>query len=380
MLMLAAYPLPRRDTRAVRVGPLTIGAGAPISVQSMTKTPTADARATLAQIRALAAAGCDLVRVAVPDTKAAKALGAIVRESPIPVAADIHFNHRLALIALEQGVHKLRLNPGNLKKPEHIRAVAAAAKARGVPIRVGVNNGSIDPELRAKYPFTHDGNARALVESALGHIRLLEELDFTDIVVSLKASDVITTVLAYRLMADTRPYPLHVGVTEAGLPPEGLIKSAAGIGQLLGEGIGDTIRVSLTADPVEEVEAGWHLLRALELREGGLTLTACPTCARCDIDFDPLVRQVKARLQGLDRELRAAGCSLHAAVMGCEVNGPGEARDADIGLAAGRAGGMLFIAGQALRKVPESEIVDAFVREVEKAAQECFAKKSDEIG
>jgi len=375
MLMPAAYPLPRHRTRAVRVGALTIGGGAPITVQSMTKMPTADAPATLAQIRALAAAGCDLVRVAVPDTKAAKALGAIVRESPIPVAADIHFNYRLALIALEQGVHKLRLNPGNLKKPEHIRAVAEATKARGVPIRVGVNNGSIDPDLRARFPFTHDGNARALVESALGHIRLLEELDFTDIVVSLKASDVITTVLAYRLMAGTRPYPLHVGVTEAGLPPEGLIKSAAGIGQLLGEGIGDTIRVSLTADPVEEVEAGWHLLRALELREGGITLTACPTCARCDIDFDPLVRQVKARLTDLDRQLRAAGCSLHAAVMGCEVNGPGEARDADIGLAAGRTGGMLFINGQALRTVPEAEIVDAFVHEVEQAARECLRRK-----
>ena len=370
-----AYPLPRRRTRAVQAGSLTIGGGAPVSVQSMTKTPTADVAATAAQIRALAEAGCDLVRVAVPDTRAARALGAIVRESPIPVAADIHFNHRLALVALEQGVHKLRLNPGNLKHPEHVRAVAEEAKARGVPIRVGVNNGSIDPELRAQFPFTHHGNARALVESALGHIRLLEDVGFTDIVVSLKASDVITTVLAYRLMADTRPYPLHVGVTEAGLPPEGLVKSAAGIGQLLGEGIGDTVRVSLTADPVEEVEAGWHLLRALELREGGITLTACPTCARCDIDFDPLIRRVKVRLEALDRQLRAAGCSLRVAVMGCEVNGPGEARDADVGLAAGRENGLLFLGGQPLRKVPEAEIVDAFVHEVEQAARACLVGK-----
>jgi (E)-4-hydroxy-3-methylbut-2-enyl-diphosphate synthase len=377
--MSDAYPLPRRHTQAVRVGPLTIGGGASISVQSMTKTPTADADATAAQIRELAEAGCDLVRVAVPDTRAAKALGAIVRESPIPVVADIHFNHRLALIALDGGVHKLRLNPGNLKRPEHVRAVAEAAKACGVPIRVGVNNGSIDPDLRARFPFTHYGNARALVESALGHIRLLEDIGFTDIVVSLKASDVITTVLAYRLMAEQRPYPLHVGVTEAGLPPEGLIKSAAGIGQLLGEGIGDTIRVSLTADPVEEVEAGWHLLRALELREGGITLIACPTCARCDIDFDPLVRRVKARLHGLDRQLRAAGCSLRVAVMGCEVNGPGEARDADVGLAAGSESGMLFVGGEVLRKLPESEIVDAFVREVEKAAGACLDKKRDSL-
>jgi len=377
MLMFAAFPLPRRQTRQVSVGPLTIGGGAPISVQSMTKTPTARVDATVAQIRALAAAGCDLVRVAVPDTRAAKALGAIVRDSPIPVAADIHFNHRLALIALEQGVHKLRLNPGNLKHPEHVRAVAEEAKARGVPIRVGVNNGSIDHHLRGRFSFTHDGNARALVESALGHIRLLEELDFTDIVVSLKASDVITTVLAYRLMAEQRPYPLHVGVTEAGLPPEGLIKSAAGIGQLLGEGIGDTIRVSLTADPVEEVEAGWHLLRALELREGGVTLTACPTCARCDIDFNPLVHLVKKRLADTDRKLRAAGCSLRAAVMGCEVNGPGEARDADVGLAAGRRGGMLFRGGEVLRKVPEAEIVEAFVYEVEQAARACLEMKRE---
>ena len=369
MTMTDAYPLPRRQTRAVRVGPLTIGGGAPISVQSMTKTPTADPAATLAQIRALAAAGCEIVRVAVPDTPAAQALGAIVRESPLPVVADIHFSERLALIALDQGVHKLRLNPGNLTRPEAVRRVAAAAQARGVPIRVGVNNGSIDPDLRARFPFTPAGNAAALVESALGHIRLLEDAGFADIVVSLKASDVITTILAYRLMADARPYPLHVGVTEAGLPPEGLIRSAAGIGALLGEGIGDTIRVSLTADPVEEVEAGWLLLRALELREGGITLTACPTCARCDIDFDPLVRQVKARLAPLDRRLRAEGRSLRVAVMGCEVNGPGEARDADLGVAAGRRGGILFRAGETVGKLAEAEIVDALVAAVEEAAR-----------
>ena len=369
--MDGGYPLPRRLTRAVRIGSLTIGGGAPISVQSMTKTPTADVAATAAQIRALAEAGCDLVRVAVPDTAAARALGAIVRESPIPVAADIHFNYRLALIAIEQGVHKLRLNPGNLKRADEVRAVAEAAKARGVPIRVGVNNGSIDTALRAQFPFTHEGNARALAASALGHIRLLEDEGFTDILVSLKASDVITTVLAYRMMARERPYPLHVGVTEAGPPPEGVLKSAVGIGQLLGEGIGDTIRVSLTADPVQEVEAGWHLLRALELRAGGITLTSCPTCARCDIDFDPIIRQVKERLSPLDRALRSAGCSLRVAVMGCEVNGPGEARDADVGIAAGRGAGMLFRAGQVIGKVSEVEIVDALVREVEAAAARC---------
>jgi (E)-4-hydroxy-3-methylbut-2-enyl-diphosphate synthase len=366
--MTGAYPLPRRATRPVRVGALTIGGGAPISVQSMTKTPTADVDATVAQIHALEAAGCDLVRVAVPDTRAAKALGAIKARIRIPLVADIHFSHRFALIALDGGVDKLRLNPGNLKRPEHIRAVAAAAQARGVPIRIGMNNGSIDPALRARYPFTHLGNAQALVEGALGHIRLLEELEFRDIIVSLKASDLITTVLAYRLMADARDYPLHVGITEAGLPPEGLIKSAAGIGQLLGEGLGDTLRVSLTADPVEEVEAGWHLLRTLELREGGITLTACPTCARCDVDFNPIVIAVKARLQPLDRRLRAEGRSLRVAVMGCEVNGPGEARDADLGIASAVGAGLLFRKGESLGRVPESDIVDRLVAEVEALA------------
>lgn len=364
MVMSSVFPQSRRISQSVTVGALTIGGGAPISIQSMTKTPTADVDATVAQIQRLEEAGCDLVRVAVPDRHAAEALGAIKQRIAIPLVADIHFDYRLALIAIEQGVDKLRLNPGNLKQPTRVRAVAEAARARGIPIRIGVNNGSIDPAVRANYPFTHDGNARALVASAQGHVRLLEEVDFTAIVVSLKASDVITTVLAYRLMAAVCPYPLHLGVTEAGLPPEGLIKSAAGIGQLLGEGIGDTVRVSLTADPVEEVEAGWLLLRALELRAGGITLTACPTCARCDIDFDPIVRQVKARLAELDRRLRTDGRSLRVAVMGCEVNGPGEARDADVGIAAGRHSGLLIRDGEVLRRVPEAEIVDALVREV----------------
>lgn len=371
--MNGSYPLPRRRTRPVQVGALVIGGEAPISVQSMTKTPTADVAATVAQIHALQDAGCDLIRVAVPDMRAAEALGAIKRQIRIPLVADIHFDHRLALVAIAQGVDKLRLNPGNLKNPDRVRQVVAAAGERGIPIRIGVNNGSIDPALRARFPFTHEGNARALVESALGHIRLLEELDFTAIVVSLKASDVITTVLAYRLMAEERDYPLHVGVTEAGLPPEGLIRSSVGMGQLLGEGLGDTLRVSLTADPVEEVEAGWQLLRALERREGGITLTACPTCARCDVDFDPIVRQVKARLAPLDRTLRAAGRSLRVAVMGCEVNGPGEARDADVGIASGRHLGILFRQGETLGKVPEARMVDALVEQAEALAAELMA-------
>ena len=358
------YPLPRRQTRAVTVGGLTIGGGAPLTIQSMTKTPTHDVEATVAQIHALEEAGCDIIRVAVPDTRAAEALGAIKRQIHIPLVADIHFNYRLALTAIAQGVDKLRLNPGNLRHPEQVREVVAAAQARGIPIRVGVNNGSIDPELRAQFPFTPAGNARALVESALGHIRLLEDLDFTAIVVSLKASDIITTVLAYRMMAAERDYPLHIGVTEAGLPPEGLLKSGVGMGQLLGEGLGDTIRVSLTAPPVEEVEAGWRLLRALALRVGGITLTACPTCGRCDVDFDPIIHQVQDQLAPLDRRLRAAGHSLHVAVMGCEVNGPGEARDADVGIASGHGSGLLFRHGEVLGRVPEGEIVSALLREV----------------
>lgn len=362
--MFSDFPLPRRHTQPVHVGDLTIGGDAPISVQSMTKTPTADVAATTAQIHALEEAGCEIIRVAVPDARAAEALGAIKRAIRIPLVADIHFNYRLALTAIAQGVDKLRLNPGNLGRVEEIREVVAAARARDIPIRIGVNNGSIDPSLRAQFPFTPEGNARALVESALRHIRLLEAQDFTAIVVSLKAADVITTVLAYRLMAAERAYPLHIGVTEAGLPPEGLLKSAMGIGQLLGEGLGDTLRVSLTANPVEEVEAGWQLLRALELRAGGVTLVACPTCGRCDIDFDPMVRRVKERLAPLDRLLRADGRSLRVAVMGCEVNGPGEARDAHVGIAAGRRGGLLFRDGEIVGRVSESEIVEALLREV----------------
>ena len=367
-MQIDRYPAPRRETRQVLVGGLAIGGGAPITVQSMTKTATADIDATVVQVFALQQAGCHLIRIAVPDRRAAEALGEIKRQITIPLVADIHFDFRLALIALEQGVDKLRLNPGNLQRPEHVREVVAASRERNVPIRIGVNNGSIDPQLRERFPFTPLGNAQALVASALSHIHLLEENDFFQIVVSLKASDVITTVLAYRMMAAERPYPLHIGVTEAGLPPEGLIKSGVGMGQLLGEGLGDTIRVSLTADPVEEVEAGWQLLRALNLREGGITLTACPTCGRCDVGLEAIVRQVKVRIAPLDRALRAHGRSFHAAVMGCEVNGPGEARDADIGIACGRHSGLLFRRGEIIARVPEAEIVDTFVREVHEFA------------
>ncbi|MEI7832076.1 MAG: flavodoxin-dependent (E)-4-hydroxy-3-methylbut-2-enyl-diphosphate synthase [bacterium] len=362
------YPLPRRITQAVQVGKVTIGGDAPITIQSMTKTPTVDIDATVAQIHLLEEVGCDIIRLGVPDPPSARALAEIKRQINIPLVADIHFNHELALIALEGGVDKLRLNPGNLKRPEHISAVVKAANERKVPIRIGVNNGSINPELQAHFPFTPQGNAQALVESALTHIRLLEELNFEDIVISLKASDVITTVLAYRLMLEVRDYPLHIGITEAGLPPAGLIRSSVGVGQLLGEGIGDTLRVSLTADPVQEVETAWHILRALNLRKTGVLLTSCPTCARCDIDFTPIVTTIQERLIPLDLRLRREGKSLHVAVMGCEVNGPGEARDADVGIAGGKHYGILFSHGEILGKVPEKNMVEALLAEIEKIA------------
>jgi (E)-4-hydroxy-3-methylbut-2-enyl-diphosphate synthase len=355
------------------VGNVPIGGDAPISVQTMAKTPTANVAATIAQIRAIEEAGCHLVRVGVPDEDAARALGAIVRGIGIPLVADIQFDYRLAMIAIEQGIHKLRLNPGNLHNPEKVRDIVMAARERGVPIRVGVNNGSVPQSIRDRHEKNPEGNARALIACALEHLTILEDLDFTDIVVSLKASDIRTTVLAYRLMAAMRDYPLHVGVTEAGPAPEGLIKSAVGMGQLLGEGLGNTIRVSLTGHPVDEVEAGWHLLRSLDLREGGITLTSCPKCARCDVDFEPIVYAVKERLHTLDRVLRHAGISLHVAVMGCEVNGPGEARNADVGLASGVNAAALFVHGAVVRKVPESEMVETLVHEVEAITRERLA-------
>lgn len=368
--MEAEYPLPRRPTRTVQVGNITIGGGAPITIQSMTKTPTVDIDATVAQIHLLEDVGCDIIRLGVPDTVSAQALGEIKRQIKIPLVADIHFNHELALIALAGGVDKLRLNPGNLKRPEHVKAVVSAAAERKVPIRIGVNNGSIDAKVRTRFPFTPLGNAQALVESALTHVRLLEELNFHEIVISLKASDVVTTVLAYRLMLEVRDYPLHIGITEAGLPPVGLIRSSVGVGQLLGEGIGDTLRISLTADPLEEVEAAWHILRALNLRKAGVLLTSCPTCARCDVDFNPIVTTIQQRLNPLDRRLRSEGKSLHVAVMGCEVNGPGEARDADVGIAGGKHYGILFSRGEVLGKVPEANMIDALLNEVDKIAKE----------
>ncbi|MDX1691785.1 MAG: flavodoxin-dependent (E)-4-hydroxy-3-methylbut-2-enyl-diphosphate synthase [Acidimicrobiia bacterium] len=351
----------RRPTRRIHVGDVAVGGGAPVSVQSMTTTKTADVDATLAQVYALRGAGADIVRITCNDVDAAAGLAEIVPRSPVPIVADIHFQYRLALAALEAGVAGLRLNPGNIRKPEHIKAVAGAAGERDVPIRVGVNAGSLDKDLLEKYGSPVP---EALVESALHEIRLLEEVDFTDIKISVKHSHVPSMVESYRLLADRVDYPLHLGVTEAGPPPAGLMKSVAGIATLLLEGIGDTIRFSLTADPVEEAEAGRRLLEQLGLRErAGLDLIACPSCGRAEVD----VIQVATDAQ---RALEAEDLPIQVAVMGCVVNGPGEAREADIGIAAGKGKGHLFIKGQVVRVVPEAEMVDALLDEARKLAAE----------
>lgn len=366
----------RRIARPVQVGPLTLGGGAPVVVQSMCSTPTADRAATTAQIAALAEAGCELVRLAVPDQEAAAALPEIVRRSPIPVAADIHFDHRLALAALRAGVHKLRLNPGNIRDPAHVRAVVRAARARGVPIRIGVNAGSLPPlEVPAGQPpptveELHAMAPERMVQAALGHVRILEELGFTDIVVSLKAFDVPLTVAANRLLAARVPYPLHLGITEAGLPWAGTIRSAVGLGVLLFEGLGDTIRVSLTGDPVEEVRVAYEILRALDMRQRGPTLISCPTCGRTAIDLARLAEQVQERL-------RSISAPITVAVMGCVVNGPGEARGADYGIAGGKGRGAVFRRGEVVATVPEAELVERLMAEIEQGLRTENEPKTD---
>src|SRR5689334_1038307 len=343
------------------VGAVPVGDGAPVSVQSMTTTKTADVEATLAQIYALAAAGADIVRCTCNEEEAAEGLAHIVPRSPVPIVADIHFQYRLALAALEAGVHALRLNPGNIRNAEHIKLVAAEARDRGVPVRIGVNAGSLDPDIAKR----HGGiTPEALVASAMHELSLFEEVGFDDVKISVKASSVPLMVDAYRLLAETTDHPLHLGVTEAGPPPQGLIKSTAGIGTLLSEGIGDTIRYSLTADPVEEAKAGRVLLEALGLRERkGLDLIACPSCGRAEVDVMGIAATAQAALE--ERNI-----PLQVAVMGCVVNGPGEAREADLGIAAGRGKGHLFVRGKVVRVVPEAEMVDALVAEAEAIVRE----------
>ena len=353
--------VPRRESRQISLGGVPIGGGAPVTVQSMTTTKTADVDATLAQVYALAGAGADIVRITCNDEDAAAALAHIVPRSPVPIVADIHFQYRLALAALEAGVPGLRLNPGNIRKPEHVKAVAAEARDRGVPIRIGVNAGSLDKDLLDKYG---DATPAALVESAETEIGYLNDAGFDDIKISVKASNVPLMVAAYRMLAQRCEYPLHLGVTEAGPPPAGLVKSTAGIGTLLLEGIGDTIRYSLTADPVEEARAGRTLLEALGLRERkGLDLIACPSCGRAEVDVIAAARAAQEALDG-------RGIPLQVAVMGCVVNGPGEARNADIGIASGNGRGHLFIKGRVVRVVPEADMVSALVEEAERLVEE----------
>ena len=345
----------RKITRQIRIGSIAIGGGAPISVQSMTNTKTQDAEATVRQIEALASAGCDIVRLAVPDKEAAANIGAIKAQVKVPLVADIHFDYRLALVAIEQGIDALRLNPGNIGGAENVRRVAEAAKARGIPIRIGVNAGSLDKRLLEKYGGV---TAEALVESALEHVRLLEEQDFYDMKISLKAHDVPLTLAAYRLMSERCDYPLHLGVTEAGTVRSGIVKSAVGIGALLAEGIGDTLRVSLTGDPVVEVRVAQEILKSLGLRDYGPTLISCPTCGRTAIDLPQIADRVEERLAGISRPI-------HVAVMGCVVNGPGEARSADGGLAGGKGGGLVFRKGEVVRQVKEEDLVEELFREID---------------
>lgn len=347
---------PRRRTRQVKVGSVAVGGDAPISVQSMTTTKTADVEGTLAQIYALAGAGCDIVRCTCNEEEAAEGLAQIVPRSPVPIIADIHFQYRLALAAIEAGVQGLRLNPGNIRKPDQIKAVASEARDRGLPIRIGVNAGSLDPDIEQR----HGGaTPEALVESAVKELAYFREVDFDDVKISVKASSVPLMIESYRMLSETVDAPLHLGVTEAGPPPGGIVKSTAGIGTLLVEGIGDTIRYSLTADPIEEAKAGRTLLESLGLRERkDVDLIACPSCGRAEVDVIAVANEAQRALEGRNIPLQVA-------VMGCVVNGPGEAKGADLGIAAGRGKGHLFVRGQVVRVVPESEMVSALVAEAE---------------
>ena len=347
-------------TKKVLIGNVEVGGGSSVKIQSMNNTDTRDAKATLAQIKELADCGCDITRVAIPDMEAAEALKEITSNSPIPVVADIHFDYRLALAAADNGAAKIRINPGNIGGPENVKLVADKCKERNIPIRVGVNSGSISRDILAKYG---EVNADAMTESALGAVKLLEDQNFDNIVISIKSSSPKLTIDTYRILSKSCDYPLHVGVTEAGTVREGAIKSAVGIGALLAEGIGDTIRVSLTGNPVEEVITAKQILKALDLRDGGITFISCPTCGRTQVPLIELAGQIEQRLINLPYNLKVA-------VMGCVVNGPGEARECDIGIAGGKDEFVLFEKGEPVRKIPASGAVDEFVREVIRVGEE----------
>ncbi len=344
----------RRSTKKFNIGNTSIGGDSAITVQSMTNTDTRNVNATIEQIKRLEDAGCDIVRVAVVDTESCNAIKEIKKSISIPLVADIHFDYRLALECMKNGVDKIRINPGNIGDTERVRKVVNMAKTREIPIRIGVNSGSVEKNIIEKY---NGVTSEGMVESALAHVRILEELDFNRIVISIKASSVGMTIDAYRLMSHKCSYPLHLGVTEAGTVYTGTIKSSVALGCLLAEGIGDTIRVSLTGDPVEEIKAGQAILKSLALKNSGIELVSCPTCGRCQINLIDIANEVEKRLQGLD-------CNIKVAVMGCAVNGPGEAKEADIGIAGGKDEALLFMKGEIIRKIPQDRIVDELVNEI----------------
>lgn len=346
----------RRKTRKIKVGNLFVGGDAPITVQSMTNTDTRNVEATVDQIKRLQIAGCDIIRCAVPDMEASEALKNITKEISIPLVADIHFDYRLAINAINNGVSALRINPGNIGSMERVKMVAEHALDKGIPIRIGVNSGSLEKELLEKYGKVCP---EALVESALRHVDILEKVNFKDIVISIKSSDVMQMIESYRLISQQVDYPLHIGVTEAGTTWRGTIKSSVGIGTLLAEGIGDTIRVSLTDDPAEEVKVGKEILKSLGIIKQGLTFVSCPTCGRTQINLIKLAQTIEEKLKDIDKDIKVA-------VMGCVVNGPGEAREADIGIAGGNGEGLIFRKGQIIRKVREEQLVEALMEEIEK--------------
>ncbi|MCX7923899.1 MAG: flavodoxin-dependent (E)-4-hydroxy-3-methylbut-2-enyl-diphosphate synthase [Clostridia bacterium] len=344
----------RKATKKIRVGVIFIGGDAPITVQSMTNTDTRDVSATIEQIKRLEEAGCDIVRVAVVDNEAALAIKSIKKAIKIPLVADIHFDYRLALMCMESGVDKIRLNPGNIGDRDRVKMVADMAKERQIPIRIGVNSGSVEKHILEKYNgVTPEG----MVESALGHSKILEELDFDQIAFSIKASSVPMTIAAYRLMSEKSNYPLHIGVTEAGTVYKGTVKSSVGLGCLLAEGIGDTLRVSLTGDPVEEIKAGKEILKALGIRQEGIEFVSCPTCGRCQVDLISIANEVEKKLESVEKNIKVA-------VMGCAVNGPGEAREADIGIAGGKGEVLLFKKGEIVRKIPQDVAADELLKEI----------------
>jgi (E)-4-hydroxy-3-methylbut-2-enyl-diphosphate synthase len=346
----------RKKTKKIKLGNIYVGGDSPITVQSMTNTDTRDAISTINQINRLEEAKCDIIRIAVPDMEAAGVIKEIKAKVKIPIVADIHYDYRLALKSIENGVDAVRINPGNIGSQEKVKAVVDAAKYNGVPIRIGVNSGSLDKRLLEKYNHV---SSKALVESAMEHVKILEGLNFFDIAISIKSSDVVMMIESYRLISETVDYPLHLGVTEAGPIMKGTIKSSIGIGTLLAEGIGDTIRVSLTGDPIEEVKVGREILKSMGYIKEGIDIVSCPTCGRCQIDLFSIVNQAEERLKGNNKNIKIA-------IMGCAVNGPGEAREADIGIAGGKGEGLIFKKGKIIKKVPEDKLLDELIREIDK--------------